>query len=126
MEVLFLNSYLEEILRDILRSCMDSLSYWDMWWSTRQKRIKQMIGIPLPVSYGQKVYTLYVISYVTSLLLEKEISVDILLEGKNHKLILDQGYVWRQQVDEESIEIEPGLLSRLTQIIESRWPGKLK
>jgi hypothetical protein len=85
-----------------------------------------MIGIPLPVSYGQKVYTLYVISYVTSLLLEKEISVDILLEGKNHKLILDQGYVWRQQVDEESIEIEPGLLSRLTQIIESRWPGKLK
>ncbi|WP_256449124.1 MULTISPECIES: hypothetical protein [unclassified Pedobacter] len=30
-----LNSYMEEIPKDILRSCMDSLSYWDMWWSTR-------------------------------------------------------------------------------------------
>ena len=85
-----------------------------------------MIGIPLPVSYGHKVYTLYVISYVTSLLLENEISVDILLEGKNHRLILDQGCVWRQQVDEGSIQIEPGLLGRLTHIIESRWLGKLK
>ena len=84
-----------------------------------------MIGIPLPVSYGHKVYTLYVLSYVTSLLLEKEISVDILLEGKNHKLILDRG-IWRQQVIEAGIQIEPGLLGRLTQIIESRWLGKLK
>jgi hypothetical protein len=47
-----------------------------------------MIGIPLPVSYGHKVYTLYVISYVTSLLVESGISVDILLEGKNHRLSL--------------------------------------
>lgn len=68
-----------------------------------------MIGIPLSVTYEQKVYMFYIISTPS----KKNASIEIRLEGKNYTFILNDKQVWTENAKDGESLLENGLAQKI-------------
>jgi hypothetical protein len=79
-----------------------------------------MIGIPLRVRYNHMEYMYYVLSSPN----KNYNSFEILLEGKNHLLILDEQEVWNEGEVENNNKLEPGLIQAIGKAIVQHYRVK--
>ncbi|NHA03418.1 hypothetical protein G7092_06420 [Mucilaginibacter sp. HC2] len=77
-----------------------------------------MIGFPLRVNYNQQDYIYYIISAPS----KKKLCIEILLEGKNHTLILGENKLWMEEAPEENTVLEPGLILAISRAVTLRYP----
>lgn len=77
-----------------------------------------MIGFPLRVNYNQQDYIYYIISAPS----KKNLSIEILLDGKNHTLILNENKLWMEEAPEENTFLEPGLILAISRAVTLRYP----
>ena len=79
-----------------------------------------MIGIPLRVSYNDIEYMYYVLSPPG----KKCSSFEILLEGKNHLLILDEQEIWNEEDLDSGNKLERDLAQLIGKGITQHYPIK--
>ncbi|SDP97197.1 hypothetical protein SAMN05428975_4428 [Mucilaginibacter sp. OK268] len=77
-----------------------------------------MIGFPLRVNYKQQDYIYYIISAPS----KKSPTIEILLDGKNHTLILNENKLWMEEAPEENTVLEPGLILAISRAVTLRYP----
>lgn len=76
-----------------------------------------MIGFPLRVNYNQRDYIYYVITPPS----KKNLSIEILLDGKNYMFTLSENNVWMEKTTDEISSLEPGLVLAISRAITQRY-----
>jgi hypothetical protein len=76
-----------------------------------------MIGFPLRVNYNQQDYIYYIISAPS----KKNLSMEILLDGKSYTLILTEDKLWMEKAPEENRSLEPGLILAISRAVTLRY-----
>lgn len=76
-----------------------------------------MIGVPFFVRFDRKVYTYYITSQPD----KKNGSIEILLEGSRHTLILDGQRMWIEEVKTQEKRLEPQLIQMIGKFVIKRF-----
>lgn len=68
-----------------------------------------MIGIPLSITYDQKVYMFYIVSAPN----KNKVSFEILLEGRNYSFVLDDRQAWIENTRDGENTLDDGLIQKI-------------